>query len=121
MNTVNALSPDLIVMTGDYVTETYDSAAVDLVPMLRLLKATDGVMGVMGNHDYWGRAGVGVIRSALAESNVIDMNNKVHALEREGSTLHIAGLDRARGAEQIGQSATRPARRGSGRPDGSRA
>lgn len=48
---INDLRPDLIVFTGDLV----NSSADEILPYthaLSLLKAPDGVMSVMGNHDY---------------------------------------------------------------------
>jgi predicted MPP superfamily phosphohydrolase len=48
----NALGPDLIALTGDYV---HDSPAYvrPVVAALAHLKATAGVVGVLGNHDWW--------------------------------------------------------------------
>ena len=49
---VNELQPDLIVLTGDYV-----SHSVDFIPgcarALGLLNAKHGVFAVLGNHDHW--------------------------------------------------------------------
>jgi predicted MPP superfamily phosphohydrolase len=93
---VNALQPDLIAMTGDYVTATYERVAEDLVPGLSGLRARDGVVAVLGNHDYWGRPGPGVVLDALRAAGVRDLNNAVFTLERDGDVLHIAGLDSVR-------------------------
>lgn len=51
VETVNGLHPDLIVFTGDLV----NSRASDLEPftgILSQLKAADGVISILGNHDY---------------------------------------------------------------------
>lgn len=93
---VNREQADLIAITGDYVTRVYDNLAADLVPILNGLRARDGVVWVLGNHDYWGGKGAGPVRYALEHCGAIDLNNKVHTLEREGATLHIAGVDSAR-------------------------
>lgn len=93
---VNRLRPDLIVMTGDYVTRTYSRAAEDLIPPLRALHAPDGVVGVLGNHDYWGHHGPAIIRRVLHESHSIDLNNNIYTVERGGQELHIAGVDSVR-------------------------
>ena len=49
---VNQLQPDLVVLTGDYV-----SHSVDFIPgcarALGKLKAKHGVFAVLGNHDHW--------------------------------------------------------------------
>jgi hypothetical protein len=52
---VNALEPDLIVLTGDLV----DGRVAELAPHvepLRGLRAKDGVYGVTGNHEYYWNA-----------------------------------------------------------------
>lgn len=48
---INRCNPDLIVFTGDIV----NSCADELIPFistLKKLKATDGVISILGNHDY---------------------------------------------------------------------
>ena len=58
---VNALQPDLVLITGDFADGTidtprgYTSREKDLAP-LKDLKATYGVYGVSGNHEYIGGA-----------------------------------------------------------------
>ena len=50
---VNALEPDLIAITGDFVDGTPGERMNDLEPISRL-KAKDGVWGCTGNHEaYW--------------------------------------------------------------------
>ena len=48
---VNALHPDLIAFTGDIVT-LHSSELADTRDILCQLHATDGVVAVIGNHDY---------------------------------------------------------------------
>jgi len=50
---VNAKNPDIIALTGDFITEdpfVYDP----LMKVLAGLKAKHGIYGIMGNHDGWG-------------------------------------------------------------------
>lgn len=49
---VNALAPDLVVVTGDLVDSEVGSVG-PLVPGLRGLRAPMGVWGVSGNHEYY--------------------------------------------------------------------
>ena len=49
---VNALAPDLIVITGDLVDGRLDELARHIEP-LRDLRARDGVFAVTGNHEYY--------------------------------------------------------------------
>jgi predicted MPP superfamily phosphohydrolase len=92
---VNAEQPDLIAITGDFVTRVYRGAPRDIGPVLRRLQAADGVVAVLGNHDYWGRRGPGLIRRLIHDTGLIDLNNKVHRLERGGDMLYLAGVDTA--------------------------
>lgn len=51
VQTINDLHPDLIVFTGDVVNRNSEELA-PFSPSLAMLKASDGVYSVMGNHDY---------------------------------------------------------------------
>lgn len=93
---VNAQEPDLVAMTGDFVTRVYRSAPKDIVPAMRKLKARDGIVAILGNHDYWGSQGPDLMRQVIAASGFIDLNNRVHTIERNGEYLHIAGVDSVR-------------------------
>ena len=48
---INALKPDLIAFTGDLITLT-PSELEGLTPILKVLHAEDGIVSVLGNHDY---------------------------------------------------------------------
>ncbi|UUL82342.1 metallophosphoesterase [Sphingomonas qomolangmaensis] len=48
----NALAPDLIVVTGDFIDGTVERRRADVEP-LRDLRARDGVMFIPGNHEYF--------------------------------------------------------------------
>jgi predicted MPP superfamily phosphohydrolase len=87
----NSLKPDLIALTGDFVTHSADRSAQDLVEMLGALAAADGVAGVLGNHDHW--SDPAVVRQVLKESGIINVSNGVHTLQRGRGLLHIAGVD----------------------------
>ena len=50
---VNLLHPDLIAITGDFVTDLHHRTFADLNNNLSKLKSKDGVFAVLGNHDYW--------------------------------------------------------------------
>ncbi len=51
VNAINGLHPDLIVFTGDLVNTSADEI-VPFVTCLNRLSAPDGVLAVLGNHDY---------------------------------------------------------------------
>lgn len=48
---VNALKPDLAVFTGDIVNRKTDEI-LPFIPVLKKVEATDGVVTILGNHDY---------------------------------------------------------------------
>ncbi len=52
MEQVNALQPDLVLLTGDYVHGT-PNAVENGVRVFEHLHARYGVVGVLGNHDHW--------------------------------------------------------------------
>ena len=51
VDSVNSLRPDLIVFTGDIVNR-HTRELYPFIPILKRLKATDGVYSIFGNHDY---------------------------------------------------------------------
>lgn len=51
VDSVNALKPDLVVFTGDFV-NMHASEETEFHDILRGFRAKDGVVSVMGNHDY---------------------------------------------------------------------
>lgn len=51
VSVVNNLQPDLICFTGDLVSISHDEA-LPFIRSLRNLKARDGVVSILGNHDY---------------------------------------------------------------------
>lgn len=49
---VNALEPDLVAFTGDIVTFDPSEMKPELMDILLSIKARDGVVSIMGNHDF---------------------------------------------------------------------
>ena len=89
---VNAESPDLIAVTGDFA--SYSARRLDtgsLVGALRRLRAPDGVLAILGNHDYL--TDVKLIRRCIREAGLTELLNEVVTLSRGGSRLHFAGID----------------------------
>lgn len=83
---------DLIVLTGDYVETTPGIAAwVDLFGGLR---APDGVLAVLGNHDYHdeGVRTAALVR-ALSDLGIRVLRNESWRMRRNGQDLWFVGLD----------------------------
>ncbi|MCC7211417.1 MAG: metallophosphoesterase [Candidatus Brocadia sp.] len=84
---VNALSPDIIVLTGDYI---YHSGEF-LVPVaeeLSELQAEEGVFAVLGNHDEKDQT-----IQVLSKAGIRVLVNEHVTLYRKSDYLFIAGVD----------------------------
>jgi predicted MPP superfamily phosphohydrolase len=89
---VNEQRPDLVAITGDfasYSAEQFD--APRLIDALRNLRARDGCVAILGNHDYL--TDVKLVRRCIREAGVTELINGVITLERGESVLHVAGID----------------------------
>lgn len=91
---VNALKVDLVAITGDFVSgEAADAFRyeADLTAGLRELRAKDGGVAVLGNHDHW--ADAATIRRVIKESGLHDLDNAVRVIKRGNEQLNLAGVD----------------------------
>jgi uncharacterized protein len=87
----NALSADLAVVTGDMVTSGTAFHA-DIAAVVGSLKAKDGVVVSMGNHDYFGGDGEPLM-SLLIEAGVRVMRNEGDTIRRGGGSVYLAAID----------------------------
>ena len=86
----NLLEPDLIALTGDFV--TYSRASIEPVAeMLGALQARSGVFAVLGNHDF--RVGAKVVERALRRQGIEVLRNRHVVVRKGGQTLPVAGVD----------------------------
>lgn len=93
---VEALAPDLVVVTGDLVDQD-GALAEPLVPELRRLRARLGVWGVLGNHEYY----AGLDRSlAVFEAAGIGLLRDSSTVLAPG--LVVAGVDDLSARRQFG-------------------
>lgn len=113
---INGLRPDLVVLTGDFVTipfvdylhdETQPAdAAEPCAGILAALRAPSGVVAVVGNHDV--KADPQRVTGALAAHGVQVLRNQSLPLERDGARLWLAGLDSvSEGKPDLGQALRR--------------
>ena len=87
---VNLLHPDLVALTGDYVTLSRDY----IWPMARAigkLRARLGVFAVLGNHDF--QVDPDEIARALRAQRIRVLRNTHFALRARSSILWIVGVD----------------------------
>nr|WP_286009657.1 metallophosphoesterase [Salinicola sp. S1-1-2] len=85
----NALSPDLVAITGDLTDGRVDELADDVAP-LAALEAVHGVFCVTGNHEYYSEAEAWV--GALRRLGLQVLVNEATLLERDGARLAVAGI-----------------------------
>lgn len=87
---VEALSPDLIVFTGDQLDRRHVDADF-FVHGFAGIDAPLGVFGILGNHDHL--AGPRLALAALEAVGVTPLVNQSATLERDGSRILLVGVD----------------------------
>ncbi len=86
----NRLKPDIVLLTGDYV--SHDSAYIaPVAETLAKLRSPMGTFACLGNHDHWTDADG--VRRVLRESGLTELRNTVHTVKRGDAMLHLAGID----------------------------
>jgi uncharacterized protein len=87
----NQQQPDLIALTGDYISRDAPRAEEMLTNAFSQLRAKDGVVAIMGNHDRGEDSSP--LERALQAGNAKILNNTVYSIDRQGRQLNIAGVD----------------------------
>ncbi len=87
----NEWNPDLYALTGDFVTAGKSFDARALTAILAAMRAPDGKLAVLGNHDRRGH--LHVVRKALADGGVSELDNSVVTVTRGDAALHIGGVN----------------------------
>lgn len=86
---VNRMHPDLVVLTGDFVTRNAPRFAPNLT-VLNALRPVDRTLAILGNHDAW--TDPALIQKTLETAGIPVLNNRVVTLDRPSAQLHIAGV-----------------------------
>lgn len=105
LDLTQAQRPDLIAITGDFVTQS--PAFVEPVcEMLARLRAPLGVWAVLGNHDF--RSGAERLTRALRQQGIVVLRNQRRWIRHGAARFQIAGIDDSRQhpnvAAALGQS-----------------
>jgi uncharacterized protein len=87
---VNRFEPDLILLGGDFVTWNRHIALM-ADTLLSELQSRDGILSVLGNHDYW--AGGDEVKAAMMAKGVRFIINSSTAIRRNGAELRVVGID----------------------------
>lgn len=88
--TANSLEPDIVVLTGDYVSHEREYAA-PCAEMLGQLRARYGVFAVLGNHDHWTDAPL--ITDLFRAEGIRLLINEGFRFDAQGSSFWLAGVD----------------------------
>lgn len=87
---VNALAPDLIVLTGDLVDGPAEALAPRMAP-LGELRAPHGVYSVTGNHEYYSGADAWIeVQRGLG---IRVLRNERVQIVKDGASFDLAGID----------------------------
>jgi uncharacterized protein len=89
----NHQHPDLIALTGDYITDHPEKAEAMLTNTFSRLKATDSIVAIFGNHDREEKDDHVPIERAFAKAKVNLLQNTVYSIDKNGHKLNIAGVD----------------------------
>jgi uncharacterized protein len=96
-----AQSPDLVVLTGDFIHRGYKYIE-PVAHCLGRLQAPCGVYAVLGNHDFSVRNALGVRRhrhlhravaGALGEQGIRVLHNEAVGIERDQKLIHLVGVE----------------------------
>ncbi len=88
VRTVNASRPDLVVLTGDYVTRKGDP--IGKVPEL-LAGLQAPVVATLGNHDHW--VNPGALTQGLERLGYAVLRNQHTVLRLRGRDFTVVGID----------------------------
>jgi uncharacterized protein len=88
---VTGARPDLLVVTGDLV--DFDAGLAPMVASrIARVSPRDGILGILGNHDY--HADAGAVRAALASAGIDVLVNESRVLRaRDAGGFVVVGLD----------------------------
>jgi predicted MPP superfamily phosphohydrolase len=86
----NSLNPDLIALTGDYISQERSYAA-PCAALVGQLRARHGVFAVLGNHDHWTDAKL--IADLFRAEGIRVLLNEGLRVDISGEAFWLAGVD----------------------------
>jgi len=90
VETANRLRPDIVALTGDYISHDRQYAA-PCAELLGRLEARYGVFAVLGNHDHWTDAAL--ITDLFRAEGITVLINEGIRFEHRNSAFWLAGVD----------------------------
>jgi len=91
VDSVNALEPDFVFLTGDLISTEWTDA-LEILGDLARLRPRIAALGAFGNHDYHGR-NEGRIAEAYGQRGIRFLRNECARFERGGATVAVVGLE----------------------------
>ena len=90
IDTANSLEPDIVALTGDYISNErhYAAPCAEIVGKLR---ARCGVYAVLGNHDHWTDAAL--ITDLFRAEGIKVLINEGMRFEKDGAAFWLAGVN----------------------------
>ena len=86
---INAQNPDLVLLGGDYVHRDARYIKPCFEELARIT-ATDGVFGVLGNHDHWEDAEL--TRSEMKKAGIVDLDNNAVWITKNDDKIKVGGI-----------------------------
>jgi uncharacterized protein len=90
VETANRLKPDIIALTGDYISHDRQYAA-PCAEELGRLRARHGIFAVLGNHDHWTDAAL--ITDLFKAEGIKVLINEGMRFEHKNAAFWLAGVD----------------------------
>ena len=90
VRTASSLQPDIIALTGDYLSKDRSYAA-PCAELMGRLRARHGVFAVLGNHDHWTDAAL--ITDLFRAEGISVLVNQGMRFEKNGAAFWLAGVD----------------------------
>ena len=90
VETANSLQPDIVALTGDYISKERRYAA-PCAELLGKLRARHGIFAVLGNHDHWTDAAL--ITDLFRAEGMTVLVNQGMRFQLKGGALWLAGVD----------------------------
>jgi predicted MPP superfamily phosphohydrolase len=88
VETANSLQPDIVALTGDYVSKERAYAA-PCAELMGELRARHGIFAVLGNHDHWTDAAL--ITDLFRAEGITVLVNQGMRFENNGAAFWLAG------------------------------
>jgi predicted MPP superfamily phosphohydrolase len=105
----NELRPDVVLLTGDYITRSSQRIA-DVAAVLGGLRPTCGIFACLGNHDHWDSPSR--VAAALRREQIEVLQNQHTRVSCNGGELVLAGLQSVWGGKPDWSAAGRGVKTG---------